>query len=242
MSEAVEGRVPAQQQKRARWPQRAGWPRRAVGPWGDTEPPSPGMWVDGYRLEVRLGEGGQGMVYRAQRGGRLYAIKFLSLASPDWAWRELEARLRLRRVRALAVEAHGQWPHEAPRYLYLVTPYVHGRPLYAWARWKNPTAREVARLVREVARQLVEVHRAGVVHRDVKCANVLVRSPGGQPVLVDFGVSTYAGAPEITHPLAMPGTRYYRSPEALRFRRERAGEHSPARASDDLWALGVVLY
>jgi serine/threonine-protein kinase len=170
----------------------------------------------------------------------LYTLKFLSLASPDWAWRELEVRLRLRRVGELAVESAGQWPHEAPRYLYLVTPYVRGRPVSDWARWKNPTAREVTRLLREVARQLAAVHAAGVVHRDVKSTNVLVRHGDGGPVLVDFGVSTYVGAPEITG--GLPGTRHYHSPEALRFRRECAGEHSPARASDDLWALGVVLY
>ncbi|WPB75631.1 hypothetical protein KYC5002_42385 [Archangium violaceum] len=75
------------------------------------------------------GAGGQGTVYRASRGGRLYALKFLSLDSPDWAWRELEVRLRLRlrRVGGLAVECHGLWPHEAPRYLYLVTPLTAGR-------------------------------------------------------------------------------------------------------------------
>ncbi|QRK09397.1 serine/threonine protein kinase [Archangium violaceum] len=206
--------------------------------------PSPplGTRVGGYRLEARLGEGGQGTVYRARRGGRLYALKFLALESPDWAWRELEVRLRLRHVGELAVEGHGLWPHQGPRFLYLVTPYVRGRPLYAWAKEKNPTARQVVRLVLEVARQLVEVHRAGVVHRDIKGPNVLVWREDGRPVLVDFGVGTYVGAPEITNPLGLPGTRHYRSPEALRFRREHAGEHSPARTSDDLWALGVALY
>ncbi|WPB75532.1 serine/threonine-protein kinase [Archangium violaceum] len=236
MSEAVEGAVAAER------PWRAKWPRWAEREWEEAGPPALGTEVDGYRLERRLGAGGQGTVYRASRGGRLYALKFLSLDSPDWAWRELEVRLRLRRVGGLAVECHGLWPHEAPRYLYLVTPYVRGRPLYAWARRKNPTAREVAWVVRWVARQLAQVHAAGVVHRDVKGGNVLVGKQDGRPVLVDFGVGTYVGAPEITNPLGVPGTRHYRSPEALRFRRERAGEHSPARTTDDLWALGVVLY
>jgi serine/threonine protein kinase len=236
MSESVEGRVPAE-----RW-WRAGGTRWAEREWEEAGPPGLGTSVDGYRLERRLGEGGQGTVYRARRGGRLYALKFLSLDSPDWAWRELEVRLRLRRVGGLSVESHGLWPHEAPRFLYLVTPYVRGRPLYAWARKKNPTARKVAWVVRWVARQLAQVHAAGVVHRDVKGSNVLVGKEDGRPVLVDFGVGTYVGAPEITSPLGLPGTRHYRSPEALRFRRERTGEHSPARATDDLWALGVVLY
>jgi serine/threonine-protein kinase len=190
---------------------------------------------------MRLGEGGQGTVYRARRGGRLYAIKFFPLELDDWAWRELEVRLRLRRM-GMKMLGCGLYPHTRPRFVYLVMPYVRGRPLYTWARERNSTARDAARLVLEVARQLVGVHAAGVVHRDVKGANVLVRQKDGRPVLVDFGVGTYVGAPEITHPLVLPGTRHYRSPEALRFRRERAGEHSPARTSDDLWALGVLLY
>ena len=236
MSEAVEGHGAAERRGRAKWPR---WAERE---WEEAGPPGLGTVVDGYRLERRLGEGGQGTVYRARRGGRVYALKFLPLDSPDWAWRELEVRLRLRRVGGLAVESHGLWPHRAPRFLYLVTPYVRGRPLYAWARMTNPTARQVAEVVRWVARQLARVHAAGVVHRDIKGGNVLVDTQDGRPVLVDFGVGTYVGAPEITNPLGLPGTRHYRSPEALRFRRERAGEHSPARTTDDLWALGVVLY
>ncbi|HYO68110.1 MAG TPA: serine/threonine-protein kinase, partial [Archangium sp.] len=236
MSEAMEGRSPAERQREAQGPRWAG------REWEEAGPPGLGTSVDGYRLERRLGAGGQGTVYRARRGGRWYALKFLSLDSPDWAWRELEVRLRLRRVGGLAVESHGLWPHEAPCFLYLVTPYVRGRSLYAWARRKNPTAREVAWMVRWVARQLARVHAAGVVHRDIKGSNVLVAKKDGRPVLVDFGMGTYVGAPEITSPLGLPGTRHYRSPEALRFRRERAGEHSPARPTDDLWALGVVLY
>jgi serine/threonine-protein kinase len=49
-------------------------------------PPCVGEDVDGYRLETRLGEGGQGIVFRARRGGRLHALKFLPLLKGDWAW------------------------------------------------------------------------------------------------------------------------------------------------------------
>ncbi|ATB35483.1 protein kinase [Cystobacter fuscus] len=206
------------------------------------EPPCVGEVVDGYRLERRLGEGGQGTVFRARRDGQLHALKFLPLGNEDRAWRELEVRLRLRRMQEVGVSACGPWPSARPRYLYLVMPYVHGRSLPDWAREHNPTARQTARVLADVARQLVRVHRAGVVHRDIKGDNVLVRHEDGRAVLVDFGVGTYWGALDITHPLAMPGTPRYRSPEALRFRREHLGEHSPGRPSDDLWALGVVLY
>ncbi|MBM7114029.1 serine/threonine-protein kinase [Archangium primigenium] len=208
----------------------------------DATPPALGEHVDGYRLEARLGAGGQGTVYRARRAGRLYALKFLPLARGGWPWRELEVGLRLRRLGSACVLGHGQWPADHPTHLFLVLPYVRGRPLEAWAREENPSARAVARVMRELARQVRYIHRAGVVHRDVKASNVLVRDVDGGAVLVDFGVGTYLGAPHITHPLALPGTPYYRSPEALRFRREHVGEFSPARPSDDLWALGVLLY
>jgi serine/threonine-protein kinase len=240
MSEAVEGH-PTGRVWNGAWR----YPRRRHSVWEEREARLPplGIRVGGYRLEARLGEGGQGTVYRARRGGRLYAVKFISLAMEEWAWRELEVRLRLRRVGEVKLEGCGQWPDRAPRFLFIAMPYVRGRPVEQWAREKNPTAREVVLLLREVARQLVPVHAAGVVHRDIKCANVLVRRGSHQPVLVDFGVGTYPGAPEITSPLVLPGTRHYRSPEMLRFRRQWAGTRRyRASALDDLWALGVLLY
>ena len=232
---------------RRRWEERG---RVAWRPWWrgwEKSPrghlPEPGMEVAGYRLESRLGGGGQGTVYLARREGRPYAVKFLPLPhTGDWAWRELDVLVRLRWAGVVTLEGCGKWPAHRPCFLFIVTPYVKGRPLYDWAREHNPTAREAAWVVRWVAGQLAPVHRAGVVHRDVKGDNLLVRQEDGRPVLVDFGVSTYEGAPHHTPPLALPGTPRYRSPEALRFRREHLGEHSPARTSDDLWALGVVLY
>lgn len=220
----------------------ARWMRGALAQEEEPAPPEVGTHVADYRLECRLGEGGQGTVYRARRGDQLFALKFLALSRKSWAWRELEVGLRLRSRGSLQVLGHGLWPAARPHYLYLVLPYVHGRPLPDWARQHNPSAREVVRILCELAWQVGDIHRAGVVHRDIKGTNVLIRHEDGRPVLMDFGVGTYAGALEITHPMALPGTPYYRSPEALRFRRGHVGEHSPARASDDLWALGVVLY
>ncbi|WP_309895148.1 serine/threonine-protein kinase [Archangium sp.] len=205
--------------------------------------PRLGETVGGFHLEARLGAGGYGTVYRARRGGRLYAVKFLFLPSvARWAWRELEVMLRVRRVGVVRVAGHGEWPDRSPLFLFIAMEYVEGPELYAWARRHQPTARRVAEVLRYLARQLVAVHAAGVVHRDVKGANVLVREAGGQPVLVDFGVGTYVGAPEVTGPLP-PGTALYRAPEVWRFRRERKkGERYVASARDDAWALGVVFY
>ncbi|HSP79858.1 MAG TPA: DUF2381 family protein [Myxococcaceae bacterium] len=205
--------------------------------------PAVGERVDSYHLEEKLGEGGFGAVYRARRGGRLHAVKFLSLAGTDeWGLRELEVLLRLRQVGGVTVEGHGKWPADAPGYLYIAMEYVRGRTLYDWARQENPSARQVAEMLVPLARYLAEVHAEGIVHRDVKGENILVREDG-RPALVDFGVGTYEGAPEVTG-WRVPGTRSYQSPEAIRFMRQRreAEERYPPTPSDDVWALGVVLY
>jgi tRNA A-37 threonylcarbamoyl transferase component Bud32 len=241
MSEAVEGRPAVRSLFQV---MRHPWSLGADPPSVEEQLPKPGTEVGGYRVEAKLGAGSFGTVFRARRGDNAYAIKFLYLPlAAEWAWRELEVLLRLRRSGVVAVEGHGQWPDEAPRFLYLVLPYVRGRSLEDWAQALNPSARQVATMVASLARQLAVVHRAGVVHRDVKGTNVLVREADGQPVLVDFGVGTYAGAPKVTHPIMPPGTALYRSPEIIRFRRELAGlELYQSIPSDDLWALGVLLY
>jgi serine/threonine-protein kinase len=204
--------------------------------------PPVGSTVGGYHLEARLGRGGQGTVYRARRGGRLYAVKFLYLpVAGSRARTEVEVLPRLARVGVVRLEGHGKWPDASPLFLFIAMEYVRGRPLYAWAWEHNATARQVAGVLREVARQVASVHAQQVLHRDVKGANVLV-GPEGGPVLVDFGASTWRGAPRRTVGLP-PGSWYYRGPEAWRFVRERRpGAHYEASVGDDVWALGVVLY
>src|ERR1044071_3203931 len=82
--------------------------------------PQVGDTVGGYRLEARLGTGGQGSVFLARRAGRLHAIKFLFPTLSERAWRELEVRLKLRRLRPEVLLGHGLWPDSGPRLLYLV--------------------------------------------------------------------------------------------------------------------------
>ena len=117
-------------------------------------------------------------------------------------------------------------------------PYVRGLPLDVWTRVHNPDALEVAQLFRQGARSFSVVHAAGVIHRDVKGANLLVYGEG-RLVLVDFGVATYEGAPSVTGAFP-PGTWPYLSPRVWRAWR---GERTRARCpGDDVWALGVELY
>ncbi|KFA88927.1 serine/threonine protein kinase, partial [Archangium violaceum] len=125
-----------------------------------------------------------------------------------------------------------------PLYLFLVMPLVRGLPLSVWTRVNNPCALEVAQLFGQGARQLSVVHEAGVVHRDVKGANLLVYGEG-RVVLVDFGVATYQDAPPVTGPFP-PGTWPYLGPRV--WRAWRGLEDSRACPGDDVWALGVELY
>ncbi|WNG13393.1 serine/threonine protein kinase [Cystobacter fuscus] len=217
-----------------------GWRREHVRA---CEFPRPGANVGGYHLEARLGTGGQGSVYRARREGGVFAVKLIPLAlARAWGQRELEVMARLKLPGIAALEGHGHWPAVAPRFLFLVTRYVKGRTVYAWARETNPSAREVVEKGRALVGVLEAVHGAGVVHRDVKGDNVLVREEGGEVVLVDFGAASYANAPRLTV-LLPPGTPRYRSPEAMRFLLGHSrGERYESPPGDDLWAFGVLLY
>ncbi len=199
-----------------------------------------GTEVAGFVVEGRLDAGSFGTVYRARRSGRPFAIKLVPM--DPRGDREVEALRRVRHPNVVGFHGYGFWRDEAPRFLVRALELVVGGPLDAWAREGNPSAAELVRqVVLPVVRSLREVHAAGVVHRDVKEANILVREGDGQPVLVDFGASTYEGAPRLTKRLP-PGTPEYRSPEVLRFAREWQGEHYPAGPADDLWALGVTIY
>lgn len=200
----------------------------------------------GYRLEQRIGEGGFGQVFLARRGRRRYALKFIRLlVGGAWGRRELSVLVHVRHPNVVRLFGHLEWPEEQPEYLVLLMEHVEGRPLYEWAKEENPSARQVAQVVLKLARALEFLHREGVLHRDIKGENVLVRAPGGEPVLVDFGSAEWAGAPRIMGSALAPGTLHYRSPEAVRYllgRSREPGKDYRYTVADDLYALGVVLY
>ncbi len=207
---------------------------------------SPGTDVGGYTVEAPLGEGGFGTVFRARRGGALYALKLLPLeAVGEWGVRELLNLAKVQHPHVVRLLGHGQWPDTAPRYFVIIMEYVPGRRLDVWASAENPSAREAVRKVLGLAQALAALHAAKVVHRDVKEANTLVREATGEVVLVDLGVGGDEEAGWRTGGLLPPGTPDYRSPEAWRFEREHQGvpgAHYRPTPSDDLYALGVVLY
>jgi serine/threonine protein kinase len=117
---------------------------------------------------------------------------------------------------------------------YLVMEYIEGTSLSAWIKTSGRlSVAETTSVVAQAAEALQVAHGAGIVHRDVKPSNLLVR-PDGTVVLVDFGVARSADLTSVTRPNVILGSAHYMSPE------QASGQFvSPAT---DIYALGVVAY
>lgn len=190
-----------------------------------------------FAIEREVGRGGMGMVFLARDLAldRLVAIKVLPAAlasSPD-------ARLRfLREARTSAGLAH---PNIVPIYsveerghlVWFVMAYVPGETLADRIRRTGPLPPgDALRLVQEVAWALAYAHQHGVIHRDVKPANILIERGSGRAMVTDFGIAVAAGAPARAEGRA--GTPPYMSPE------QHLGD--PIDGRSDLFSLGVSAY
>ncbi|WP_169800639.1 serine/threonine protein kinase [Archangium gephyra] len=222
---------------------------RRVRPGPRRQPPpvlDPGTRVAGYEVVRRLGAGGYGTVYLAHGTTSLVALKVLPLErSRGWEEREVDVLRRMRHPGVVRLLGYVDWPEDEPRVRVLIMEYVDGLPLDEHVRGSNPSALEGVELLLALLEALEAVHGAGVLHRDVKASNILVRAADGRPVLVDFGAGAYLGAPTLTSSVLPPGTPEYRSPEAWDFFRHHmgdAGVRYPPTPADDLWAVGVQLY
>jgi tetratricopeptide (TPR) repeat protein/tRNA A-37 threonylcarbamoyl transferase component Bud32 len=201
-----------------------------------------GQTVSHYRITSELGGGGEGRVYAADdvRLRRRVALKFPKAEGADDQYR---ARF-LREARAASALNH---PHIATVYdfgetetgqPFIVMEFVSGRSLRELLRaGPLPSARSVA-ICETVADALGEAHRHGIVHRDVKPGNLMVREDGVVKVL-DFGVARMEARPDDTASVRtqegnVRGTPHYMSPEQAR--------GAPVDARSDLFSLGAVLY
>ncbi|WPB80672.1 serine/threonine-protein kinase [Archangium violaceum] len=208
--------------------------------------PQPDEKVGQYRVVGPLGRGGQGHVFLAEWEGRSYVLKFFrSLPVSHSGELELDILRHLEHPNVVRVLGHGRWPYPEEGYFYLVMEYVKGRTLLRHALENNPSARTGATLMLEAARALAVVHNQGVLHRDVKPDNLLVREADGKPVWVDFGVGHLEGRATLPRMRRLPpGTPEYTSPEAYRFLEEHPEEearYQPGMA-DEVWAFGVTMY
>jgi WD40 repeat protein len=193
-----------------------------------------------YRVLKVLGVGGMGVVFLAEDPSlkRLVALKALK---PALASREAARRRFLREAQATAALEHD---HIVPIYQvgedrcvpFLAMPVLKGETLEArLAREERLPVVEVLRIGREVALGLAAAHKQGLIHRDVKPANIWLEEETGRVKIVDFGLARAAsGDVQLTQEGAVVGTPAYMAPE------QATGQPLDARC--DLFSLGCVLY
>src|SRR6187551_2141411 len=203
---------------------------------------APGTTIGHYRIDAQIGAGGMGVVYRATdlRLNRPVAIKFLAAEM-------LGATARARFQREAQTASALNHPHiltvhdvgELAGRQYLVTELVDGGTLDEWVARLDGRHdwRRIVELLAGVGDGLAAAHEAGILHRDVKPANVLV-SKSGHAKLADFGLArpTDEGAGAMSYTVAgvALGTIAYMSPE------QASGRRLDARS--DVFSFGVLLY
>ncbi|AKQ70350.1 serine/threonine protein kinase [Myxococcus hansupus] len=210
----------------------------------------PGSLIDGWQVSKPLGDGGFAFVFLGEKNGRHRAIKVAQHRESSGDPKQTHART-LRELTALLMLDH---PHivrpqgyglAESGNLYLALDYVDGWTLAEWAERKHPTVREIVAVFEKLAGALSYMHGRGILHRDLKLSNVLIRKSDGEPVIIDFSCATYALAEHLTDGGLPPGTDRYRAPEQFKFLREHKDEHRARYAfqvTDEIFAVGVMLH
>lgn len=188
-----------------------------------------------YRPLSPLGSGGSGSVWlaRDERTGHELALKIVAREGKagSRAEREVEAAARLRHRRCLQVLDFAS----DDRHVYIAYEHVKGKTMRQGLRDGEIDDNRAIEVCAQILDALEHAHARGIVHRDVKPANVLLASgPEVDVRLVDFGLAQFAEAETLTELGDVPGTLAYISPERL------AGETATSAA--DVWAVGVALW
>ncbi len=199
-----------------------------------------------YTLEEKLGEGGMGVVYRARHAmlHRPTAVKFLDAAKTNEKAiarfeREVQLTAQLNHPNTIAIYDYGRTPEGV---FYYAMEYLQGINLQDLVERHGPQPEgRVIYILKQVCGSLAEAHVTGLIHRDVKPANILINARGGLfdfVKLLDFGlvkVAENSNSAFVTKGGGVVGTPLYMSPEAC-----KSPESVDARS--DLYAVGAVGY
>jgi serine/threonine protein kinase len=196
-----------------------------------------------FEIVSLIGQGGMASVYEARDTllDRTVALKLFTLDAPEDRSRlEIEVRLLSRLNHPNLVTVHDAYiatgPDDGPSFL--VMEYVRGKSLRDAASDRQLSAAEIATVAADIASALSVVHDAGIVHRDVKPANILIEqtsvgAPGLRAKLADFGIAHTIGSTRLTAVGTVIGSAAYLSPEQA--------EGADVTIASDIYSLGLVL-
>jgi non-specific serine/threonine protein kinase len=196
-----------------------------------------GKTISHYKILEKLGEGGMGVVYKAE-DAKLKRIVALKLLSSHSLGTQVEKTRFVHEAQAAAALDH---PNictvyeidEVGAQTFITMAYVEGQSLRDKTESGPLKLEETLSFATDIARGLQEAHEKNIVHRDIKSANIMVTRKG-QAKITDFGLAKLAGSTRVTKTGTSVGTVAYMSPEQAR------GEEVDQRS--DIWSLGVVLY
>jgi serine/threonine-protein kinase len=196
-----------------------------------------GQTVSHYKILEKLGEGGMGVVYKAEdtKLKRTVALKFLPPSISDAAAKkrfvhEAQAASSLEHPNVCSIHQINETPDGR---MFIVMPCYEGETLQAKVERGPLNLDEAVDIAIQVASGLSKAHEKEIVHRDVKPGNVFITNDGLAKI-VDFGLAKLSGRTKLTKTGTTPGTVAYMSPEQLR------GENIDQRS--DIWSLGVVMF
>ncbi|HET9624548.1 MAG TPA: serine/threonine-protein kinase [Kofleriaceae bacterium] len=202
-----------------------------------------GQVLDKYELLERVGQGGMAIVYRGvdRQLKRVVAIKVLHKHLADYQEardrfeREAQAVAKLRHENILEIfDYSGADEAEAADGSYIVTEFIDGQTLKQRVTERPITFPELgAMIVLQVCRALAHAHAAGILHRDVKPENIMIRTDGVVK-LMDFGISHMVDLERLTVTGQLLGSPAYMAPEHV--------EGRPLDFRTDVFAAGIVLY
>jgi len=196
-----------------------------------------GKTISHYKILEKLGEGGMGVVYKAEdtRLERLVALKFL----PPHVSADSEEKARfIHEARSASALNHPNVTtiygiEESPEGLFIAMECVEGKTLRQIIKEAPLSIKKVLDVGIQICEGLALAHEKGVVHRDIKAENIMV-TPRGQVKIMDFGLAKLKGASKLTRAGTTLGTIGYMSPE------QASGEEVDQRS--DIFSFGVVLY